>query len=477
MPVVFNSNKIIPAPAAIDMRKEFERTQDGQIVGSKWAIVANGTIVADKGSPNSSGTFWNVAGYPPDESIAVSSRLGALLRKQEALRTLFSSANNGKLFEIQPLDGSAPARFNARIVDINFTRRGNDPWVNQMDYTIQMEADCVYIAGATSCEDSVQTDYISSASEDWSVEPEDQNQLTYRLSHRLSAIGKISYDTDGTVIASAWENARTYVLQQIGLGLVEARKNAEDVLDLDAASAYNYVRSQNLNEFTGEFSVTETWLVHEPAGGIAALEEFTVDTRTNAETGLTTVVVNGTITGLEVRNNTTMALTSTRYANAAAKFSAVLSSMQSRAESFSGEPMNPTWLNTTVGRNEKTGIITYSYEFDNRPVPSTFGAKSEIITVTFDNPADVFAQIPVIGRAAGPVLQNIATYTARQKSVAIQLVMPAETMSGAVSIPATDAIVSSFVPTATTIFKNRDQEEWTPRTGRYSRNVSWTYEV
>lgn len=460
------------------MRKEFDRTPDGTIVGSRWNINVNGTLIADKGSPDSDGTYFTASGYPDDETIDTDARLASLLRKQEAMRSLFSSSNNGKLFEIQPLDGSPAAKFNATIVDLNFTRRGNDPWVNMMEYSLQLETDCVFIAGSSDCEDSVRTDHVSNAVDEWSIEAEDQNQLTYRLTHRVSATGKKTYDINGNVTSQAWENAKAYVLGTLGIGLVTARKNSEDVLDLDAASAYNYVRSENTNELSGEFSVTETWLVYEPSDGIAGLEEFTVDTRTSSDTGLTTVVVSGTVTGLEIRNNITRALVSTKYANAVLKFNSIASGIHTRAESYSATTLNANLLSSSISRNEKSGVINYSYEFDNRANPTISGARIELITISYDNPSDVIAEIAVIGRAAGPILQNIGTSTARGKSVNIDLLMPCATVNSAEpNPPDTDALVVSLAPVATLVYLRRDQVNWVPRTGKYSRSVSWTYEV
>jgi hypothetical protein len=53
------------------------------------------------------------------------------------------------------------------------------------------------------------------------------------------------------------------------------------------------------------------------------------------------------------------------------------------------------------------GTVTYRYEFDDRPAPYTPGAVSEVVTVTNHGAADVFAQVPVLGRPYGPVLQSL----------------------------------------------------------------------
>lgn len=474
MSLVFNSNKIIPAPL-VETRRPTNFSGDGEPISGVWNITLTGILLPDKGSPNSSGTFHNASGYPADEVVTHDSRLASLLVKKQALEQLFSPNNNGKLLEIQPLDGSAPTRANVRILDISFTRRGNDPWVDSIPYTITLEADCLYVVG-NDCDMPV-TNYITDVQDEWSIEPADDINLTYRLTRRVSATGKRSYNASGDLVKTGWENAQDYILNVVGLGINEDRKNSVGVINLTSWEYYNHSRSQTINERAGTFSVTESWLLYDSvvSGGFNAIDEYTVEARIN-QNGFTEVNVQGTIRGLEVRNSEDV-IVSTRYQNAEALFTVNSLTMLARAQNYAGTTLNPLLLASSVGRNPYTGVIQYTFTYNNRSAQVVPGSISESITETYDNPADVFAQIPVIGRLAGPIIQSIGSSTARTKNVSIEVAMPANTYGFTVAAPDTTALVLSLRPAGSIIKTARDTESWIGKDGRYSRNVSWVYEV
>lgn len=478
MPVLYDSKKLIPVERA-QIRKIFNKNEDGLSVGAGFEIVVEGKLVVDKGSPNSSGVFWDASDYPPDENITSTSWLGAILRKQEAMRQLF--ANEGRTLEIQGYDGTAPIKCNPRLrgpIEFLPPGQGRSVWTNYCDYRIVFEADILYLNGTSLGEDEsdLTTYHIERYDETWQLEPGDDLARTYRLSHQLSAKGKRFYDETGTLTQQAWENARDYVTNKLLLGLDNTKMAATGVLNNSNFGAFNYVRSQTVNESAGTFSVGESWLCFEAGTGYPAIEEFSVSTRIG-EGNLSNVTVEGTIRGLEVKNNTSYALTSTRWFNASGKFTEVEPVILARAQNFGGVQLNPTILNKVVGRNEIQGTVTYSYEYNNRPTSAINGAISEIISINYDNQADLFAVIPVIGRAAGPVLQDLLSKTERGLSVSIEAVLPASTITTPATKPDTNTLVSGYAPSFTSFRKTaRDNEQWVDRTGRYSRNISWIYE-
>lgn len=477
MPVLYGNSKLIPAPF-VRIQKTYQTSQDGKIIGSLFNITVQGTLVADKGSPNSSGVFWTAGGYPSDEIIAETSMHKSLIRKQEAIRRLF--ATEGLSFEAQPWDGTAPFKCNPRVKSIEFPA-GN--WFNVLPYSIELEADILYISGTANGEDSGDVvDYkIASATEDWNIEAADEYQRTFRLTHSVSAVGKRFYDDTGTLNLQAWENARSYVLNRIGLGIDSSRLEAEDVLDLTSFQAFNYVRSERVNELTGEYGVTETWLCFDPQGGEKAIEEYEITTRTDGSTGLTNVSVSGTIRGLEVRDNSTYALVSSRYTNASAKWTAVSSSLHTRAQNISGVTLHSTPLNSQIGRNQDSGVITYAYEYNNRRNNVFAGTLSEVISVNYKHPNDVFAVIPIINRAVGPIIQDIGTQTAREKTVTVEIQVTPSTQSAVATDPNTSGAIDTYMgtqaPAGTSVFISGDEESFIPNTGRYFRRLSWTWNL
>lgn len=467
MPVSYDSKRIIPAPF-IAIRQDKQTTDDGTPLSSTFTIVIKGTLVSYKGSPNSSGTFWDQSGYPPDEVLTADQFLTSIMTKQQALRSLFS--NDGRVFEIDGWDGQTPLKCNPRIKEIDVP---DGKWFEVCPYSITMEADCIHGLPVDICN----TDLVTKASEEWNIEIADEKTKTYRLTHSVSATGKRYFDDAGSLPKQAWENAKDYVLNKIGLGLNSARMAATGVLNADSLQAFNYLRTQHVNELGGVFAVTETWLCFDPEGGAPAVEEFIVNTRTGTEDGKTRVTVEGTITGLEQKDNTAYTLQTTKWTNAQSKWTSVQSSLLSRAQTISGLTMNTTPLGKVVGYNQLAGVITYNYEYDDRASNEVPGSLGDVVTVIDHHQADVFASIPVLGRALGPVLQDISTKTARKRDITIEATMPASTQAGVSSRPNTTAIILTHRPTGFQVFLENDVESWTEKTGRYSRNTSFTYEL
>jgi hypothetical protein len=462
MPVLYDGNAIIPAPF-VRIAKDYQKADDGSIVGSIFNISIQGKLICDKGSPNSSGQFWTASGYPPDETLTVNQFLKSLLAKQAALRAIF--AVEGKTLEIVPLDGSTPFKFNPRVKDIQFPA-GN--WTIESEYEITLEAD------GDSPEDA---NHIAKASEEWAIEQTDDRQITFRLTHTVGAVGKRFYDSTGALTSPAWQRAKDYVLNKIGLGLDSSQMAADGVLNADSLRAYNYARAEQVNKLGGSFQVTETWLCFDPGSDAPAVEEFTVTT-VKDETGRTKVGIEGNVQGLRQRDNSSYALITDRYTNANSKWtSAVLPNLFTRCQSYSGVTLNVKPLNTRVGRNQVAGTITYSYDFDDRPTPSTSGAISEVISVIDDGAVDLFAKIPVLGGGPfGTILQDIGTFTEKKRQILIEIQMPCATQSFTPTQPTTTSIVNSLLPVGNLqTFIDKDSVSWVERTGKYSRSVGVTW--
>lgn len=475
MPVIYNSNLITPAPF-ISISKQYTTLPDGQIVGKIYHLVVRGKTLAWMGSPNSS-KQWDTTGVGlADENIPASSRLGALLRKQEALRALFSQ--EGLLFEIQPLDGTKSISCNPRIKSLEFS---DGPWFNYFDWVLTLEADVLNGLGAE--EDvALDTYKIQSATNDWVLEPTDELGRVWKLSHNVSAVGKRFYDTNGSLTKPAWQNARDYVLGAVGLGLDSSRLLSSGVVNGDGLTAYNYLRSEHTNELAGSHAVSENWLAFDLTNQpdsvnttVPAIEDFTVSTRISAQEGnLTRVTVEGTIRGLEQRDNTTHALIKSRFANAQAKWAAIHPYLYMRATGLAGALLNQQYLDFTSGQNEINGTINYQVTYDNRANNLVPGALTETITTTVEGASDVFAALPVPGRLLGPVLQSLNTVTANSITVNIEAVLQATVQGYNAVEPDTDAIVLSFAPFGS--FLSSDVATWSPRTGRYQRQTKYTYE-
>lgn len=475
--VSYDSKKIIPAPQ-MSISKQFDTQEDGTIIGNTYTITLNGVLLAYKGSPNSSRVFWDQSGYPPDESIESDSRLGALLRKEEALRQLFSA--HGRELYVQSADATEPMKCNPRVINIQFAE---GPWFNTIAYTITLEADKIY-----PIVENVFDSPIKSFSEEWTIETDEATPegidlpRTYRLNHNVSAVGKLFYDELGNV-GPAWYNARIAVLPRLGLNTSFLLSSG--VSDLPSYyGGYNHVRTENINSAGGGYSITETWILTSGS----AIEDFTIQITNNAESNRNNVKINGTITGLEIRN-ADMSLSTTKFANAELKFSEASGLAFNRCLQYGGyNDLNLFPLSDTVGKNPIAGVITYDFEYDNRPYNLIPGAIAERITISDNLPTEIVAVIPVLGRTVGPVLQPINTsqeltrilsveFTLRSKVDFTDLVAAFNTAKPTALV---DTIKTAADPTNIDgydeSYVQTDRETWEPITGKYSREITWIYQ-
>ena len=115
------------------------------------------------------------------------------------------------------------------------------------------------------------------------------------------------------------------------------------------------------------------------------------------------------------------------------------------------------------------------------------GAKTTEISMSDTNATDVFAELVVLGRSSGPVMQSIGTITGKKREVTLDATMPVaslacECLDAIGQMPSTEAetVLLTFRPdncggSNLTIFKHLDAENWNPTTGKYSRQMGWTY--
>ncbi len=469
MAVIFNNKKIIPAPFC-SIGKQYARSGDGTPIGSVYAITLTGTLVAWKGSPSGAGlsSFWTLSGNPPDAQDVFNDndkRLENLLRKQEAMRLLF--ALEGKTLEIEPLSGTAPIKCNPRVIGLDFTA---GKWFDRTDYTITLEADVLFINGTVTDEDSF-GQFLSNASEDWQLGVGDEEDV-FNLTHSVSAAGKVHYDTNGNLVRPAWKEAREWVQSRLGLDL--NRIDASGALNLTNPNytGFNHVRAENVSEMGGTYEVTETWVITSGT----ALETYTVNTsQATATDKRTSVTIDGNIAGLDIRDSD-FALTTTKYQSASGWFGTIQDELLTRAQTISGFSLNLRPLTKSIGRNTRAGVITYSYAYDNRPSGLVLGALQEVISISDNHHGQIVASIPIIGRAKGPILQDIGTVTERRRTLSINVTMPSSGNLTFNNPPDVSGVISLVTPTATQTFKTRDTANWNWQQGSYTRSIEWLFQ-
>ncbi len=484
--------------------KDFIKTPGQENIGANYMVTLTGNLVS-----------YEVGGYINVDAL------------QFDLRTELD--DDGKLFHVQ-CSGSDILKCYPRIKSIQFDT-SNDNWVFTCPYTIELEYDyeiteaCEFDEGFGEgfdiCSEGVETafsDYISELTETWEAEfaddkshfsitlpsgggMTDANPIFLRLNHTVSARGKAVYASGGLTM-QAWQQARNAVMPLLGYDSTRISNSGIFNINVTNYGAFNHMRTNSTSETDGTFSVNESWLVCNSGTGIPgqALEDFTIEIRQTIDNDRLSVGVNGSIQGLEQRTYGNgpgdFSITKTKYSSAEDYWAIVRNRLYYRCKyalenGYSGvRALNLNAIASTIGHQPPNGIITYSYDYDNRPSNCVPSALSEVITVTDNNPTDVFASIQVIGRGLGPILQNMNTTTAATREVSVEVVMPAGEgclTSGSTALLATNpktavynnliaGVYSDLVSTygSGNVFKHQDTESWNPKEGRYSRSIGWT---
>ena len=479
----YNGSGISPRPI-ISLNKVYQKSADGTPLG---------TLI--------SATLANVATPLP----AGSGGIDAVMNKTDDLRGIF--AKEGKKLEI--LCGTTTIlEAYPRVNSIRSLPTSNQ-WVQTAAYEVDLEWD----VQLPEDEDSTLTPFISEGNESWGVEVVD-NPAYYswalpvggtdaapyqlRLSHSVSAVGKSHYSAGG-LDKVAWQQARDWVIPRLGYDA--DRVEASGVLNFSQAdfTEFNHVRSEQVNELTGNYAVNESWIVINPSGaGVAgsAIEDFSAEMRKSIDTGLTSVSINGNIRGLESRNYGSspgdFSIVESKHVAASSYWSNIESRLLGRAryiaDGESSRTLNSDPISRVVGHNPTQGTISYSFAYNDRPTNIFSGVLSEIITVNDALKQDIFAELSVLGRAAGGLLQSMNTKTALGRDLSIELIVlpatggidnAAEAAAYINQRPNTDTVVQSFEDDLTnnygSVFRARDDIGWQGSVGRYSRSVAWRF--
>lgn len=214
----------------------------------------------------------------------------------------------------------------------------------------------------------------------------------------------------------------------------------------------------------------------------AAFELFTVSKNYSRENGITTVSVQGDIEGYatNIYDQGVQATGAqiTKYANASSYFIGITGQLYTRAITYSNTSLLTSLpIVTLEAHNPIKGTVSYQYDYNTIPLPSISGALSEIINIGYTSPGEVFASIPIPGRAGrGPITQDINTLTSRAQTISMEVLMPIPTGTLLQRIsqkPDPWPIISGIEPTG--VFRSEPLENWNPSNGRYTFQRAYLY--
>jgi hypothetical protein len=280
------------------------------------------------------------------EGHVISTGISGCLSGYSGIVNFFSAPEKqGQLFKIE-CSSSPIASYSGTVFKSSSARPSENNWVVTLPYTINLESvsstgnaliesyddswtiepleDVSYydFTKATNLLDFKNTG--SAADTSYPPSPTDltatsktfkiNNFLQYRITHRVSAVGKSinrsnpnNPSTGGGVISTnsksqAYIEAATWVsgrLPSINQNPIIAGSGGLSVNNgtsaLSGLHLYNHIRSIESNISAGSYGVTDTWLAL--GTGVVFVEEFTMDVST--ENYVQTVTLQGTIKGLE----------------------------------------------------------------------------------------------------------------------------------------------------------------------------------
>jgi len=539
------------------------RAGNGEPIGTNYNIVLTGTLLPDQGCPyalNHQSSLYGFYGSSPSSLIGPYnsfdsdvSHFGynrpskqivpendsshAIFAKQNALRALF--ATNGQRLEISDINDDEPSIICfPRLVDINFQE---GIFVGRCDFTITLEADVLLdkdlrvLAEGTILPTSsgnlvmegvyesslihdLKAAFIADFNEEWSIETDEAAgespslPRSYRISHSITATGKTHYgpskdDPDVVEKYPAWLSARNFVQSKISDSVSNypniMGKIGSGTLNLTSSyGGFNHVRTEQISESNGTYSVNETWLL---ASG-SSYENYSLSASASIDSALISVSIEGNIKGLSTITPSGFGGSGgiTAIQNAYNKYNQISNSgvfgftsdIFKRANASVAVQLNSQPRSISVSQNDYTGEMAYSVQFDNRPTNIISGVLAENISVNDTYPGDVFAKVNVIGRKTGPVLQYIGGRTEYVRDVTINLLMDYNSLaytSGRNSLlmqkpsivqPMANQLamlISDLSPAnepgIRKYFISPPQETWNPKEGSYSLSLSWTYEL
>ena len=428
--------------------------------------------------------------------------------------------------------------------DVNFE---GDNYVQRASYTIGLNLPTLIGSGFETVgpeTDSLHSYGIISYTDDFSLEFTDETvggrialgdttidiPSVYSVTHNISAQGEPLSGHDPAYLAQQFVSSK--------LGFSNEMGAVSGILNTSGVACNNF-RTISINKTEGTCNATETFMIN-PSGKYK--EDFELSANTSVEDPFTSIEINGTIQGYANVNypnpnplgesfagsdgdstpkfqNAITAWSGLRNAAGAVTTEGISGLLYTRANSFyqfqpphpaflgahsEGDPsrkaintLNPTTLSTAVGYNITEGVITYDYSYDDRPIHVVPEAIAETINITENEPEDIFASLQVLGRASGPLLQDMGTKGPRTREISIDAFLPIGTgtnftqkTDGAtqytqlnnpsflVAPTGYDGLISgyeySLTSTYASVFINSQSKTWQPKIGRFTFQKSWT---
>jgi len=475
------------------------KTPDGSGYGIKHSVSMNGSILLT-GSEVSDGTT-------------------GLFNKIESLKDALNA--DGRLLVIAC--DSTPIISGYPVIEKYDIQPASDNYTRQAKYTIDFVMPTTVLGtGGDVFNSSVMPPFIESCTEAWDVEFQEEKtsfdwtlsdgtfeKFGYKLAvtHTVDVQSRITYT--GTEIPNVpWQDAKAFA--ETKLGFNSEFVNLSGILSLPGSGyfttndVYNQYRQVFTDKTGGGVKVVETFIVSPSGSGSLpnnAIETFNISTSQND--GIVSVALDGEIQGFDDisytgdgGSNSGFYVNNSKFEAASGYYNIVKDRMYARANtaynavtgSCYDRPLSSVVRARTVGLYPLAGRVAYNYSFDTTPSSCITGSciLSQNLSINDTLQNDVFASQPIIGRAFGPILQDLNTVTSRVRTVNVDLVVLPPTGCGSVDIlyePVPTGAIQSFIDTVAgelisnynQVFISSHSQNWDFTVGRYSRNIGFTY--
>lgn len=474
---------------------ETQSSGDGSQLGIKYNIRISGQIaIGGTMEINDDGVLQNKGSKQSDMHAIVLELLGQI-----------ESEDNIGILEIVPYGGNPnPIVYkNARLTSIEIPEQSEESaGLVYTEYTFVFEAfnDDIFPFSLTSTEESWEisldeSNYTYDGIPDWDSDV----YKVYIVTHRVSATGRKKYN-EGEITndGDAWKQAKLFVDTRAGSpnDSFNSSHFGQSGTPFDASlfglntsdySYYNHTRVPTVDIGTGSYSIVDTWT----ASLVPASVNLEVTSELN-ESGITNVVLNGTVQGFNERDSSDNITEKIENANSVFDYiDSNAFSIVSKAIEHSRGPcdndINDLVVTRSIGRNKNTGLITFNYTFnnsyfppelmdDNKPSVISFSINTSYENEDNDYKVNTIAIIPLIFKPDGPEIQNMGTTPEKRRTVQIDAVM--DRCNRAVKpIDRFKPILNRYRPGTVEekVYVESFIENWNEMTGSYSVSATWVY--
>lgn len=500
----------------VTINKEYIKTPANTGIATKYALTLNGTLIPDTGKPQ-------------EEEFAginvVFNRIDTISGMRQAFERDFNLlflGCTGNPPPNPPIISGYP-----KIISMDFSPK-SDNYVQQAEYTINLEVPTLVgtgfeTVGVSGGHGDISSYGLISASDEFTVEFLDERAggtvdidnfgkiaSVFSVQRTLSAQGDTLGIGGGGTPVDAWQRAKNWVTSQLtddlNQGFPPEATEISGLMCFGTGMAYlNQFRNVSVSKTEGTCNATCSFI----AASGTSYEDLDVSIDRAVDSPYTSININGTINGManlsgmydqcgdEVFAPEAQTI---KFNNALSGWNVASGLVYSRAQAVYNSldwgtkmgdylrrnpkgALNSGAMTESLGYNILGGTITYNYTYDDRPYNCYTGALTETITITENNPNDIFASLTVLGRVKGPLLQQISTSGVTTRDLSIDALLPVQTgclldASFLNSPIVYDELITGYSGMLGAkydqIFINSQNKTWEPKMGRFTANVSYT---